>query len=137
MSKFTKQYLVEIVDEGKYSSKRYEQPVKDRNLKNISLNDKTVCFYFYSQDFTTINAKTYLSEKYDVSDTIYVGKRITKLQALEMFKYRLNYKSFSRIKASKSDTFCITPNGGLFALSNGDVTIEEYMKYEQENQKAR
>lgn len=136
--------FVEKKYRGTLFSQYIETEVIEKDPMKIENDGFIQGFHFYDREFITVEGKRYASEKYNCSNWIYFGKRLSLNEFKNQYSNNSDYESLiSNIEKSDCQDVCHTQDDSFLPMNKEDMTFNEFVlesiskRKEQEKAKAK
>lgn len=133
MKKVIKSYAEKICSRSLISDIKIEE-VKSKEPE-LFLNDNIVqAIRFYDIEYIIDKDKTYSSEKENVTNWIYYGRRMSVAELKRIYGNDPKYSTvISTAEVSGCEYVCITKCGVVLLMNDTDITFEEYISKKQKS----
>ena len=132
MTKNIKKY-VEYLYHGPLHRRTTSREITHNDPLNIELKGKVVGFRFFEKELYTKDNKIISGKIKNKSNWYYLGKRLT---LEEVLKETSKDELISNMKYNGYSSMCLTEYGDLLPMAEGDVTLNEYLEEQKQEENA-
>ncbi len=128
--------FVEKKYQGILISECIETEVLEKDPMKIENDGYMQGFRFYDRMFISFEGKRYTSEKYNCSNWIYFGKRLSFSEFITQYGNNPHYKDLIiNMSNDNCQYVCQIQNGSFLPMNKGDVTFDEFADYRKKEEK--
>ena len=129
-----KKSFVEKIYKGLIFNDTLVDEVQKRDPMLIKNDGKMVGFRFFDQELIVDGDNIYKGNKSNYSDIVYFGKRYTKEEILNKYKYNPKYNTLIfNMKDHYAKYFCETQTGSHYPMGDNDITYDELILKKKKN----